>query len=580
MYTLSFKPTTRGFGEHDPSAVIFEEGELVFGVEEERISRNKHAVNEFPVGAIRECLDYCGIGLSDVDKVILPYKPELVSKLLYHNIRSVVTNPSILAGEGAGSEGSNSEGGFRLLAKNVNEYILAKRGKLTEVVKRRLEDEFDVPSPPVRTLEHHLCHAASAYYPSGFDDCLVVTLDGRGEYDSTVVWNAENGELERVKTYPHPNSLGHFYGIVTEYLGYHAFNGEGKVMGLAPYGDENKEIREKLEEIIEVGAEYDMTRLTTGGIESGVGRLESLFGRDRNNDKGVFNEWHEDLAFTVQTMLEETVVELVEKYLDELDKNKVALTGGVALNCKMNKRVMESDAVDDIFIQPIAHDAGLAVGAGMVENKDQSRMDNVYYGPKYTDDEIRKTLKKNKIQYDEPEALERTVAEHIADGELVGWFQGSLEMGPRALGNRSILADPRTEESRDRVNKYVKHREEWRPFAPSMLEEAADDYLVNAGKSPYMIKTFDVKDEAKDEVSAVLHPGDETTRPQTVNEEQNPRYYHLISEFEDITGVPVVLNTSFNDHGEPIVNTPTEAIKDFYGMGLDILVLGDFIIQK
>lgn len=578
-YLLSFKPTTRGFGEHDPSAVLFKDGELVFGIEEERLSRNKHAVNEFPIRAIRECLSFENIALSDVNRILLPYRPELVSKLVYNNVSEVVQNPALLADSEGGSPGSES--GLYLLARNLNTYRLAKRGELSDIVRHRLEREFDDTCPPIETIEHHRCHAASAFHPTDFSEALVLTIDGRGEYDSTVVWRGDETGLERLRTYSHPNSLGHFYGILTEYLGYRAFNGEGKVMGLAPYGEANADIEAKIRDLIDIGVDYDVTALTTGGIEPGVRRLEELFGRPRNDRKGEFDDWQQDLAFTAQNLLEEIVVDIVREY-SSVGSGNVGLSGGVALNCKMNKRVMELEEVDQLFIQPVAHDGGLAVGAGMVGQRptDVAAMSHAYWGSAFETDEIKRILEKNKIDYEEPDELERTVAESIADGELVGWYQGRLEMGPRALGNRSILADPRTEESRDRVNRFVKHREEWRPFAPSMLEEAAEEYLVNAEPSPYMIKTFEVRPEKTDDIEAVLHPGDDTTRPQTVREDQNPRYYRLIEEFERLTDVPVLLNTSFNDHGEPIVRTPTEAIKDFYGMGLDVLVLGDVVVRK
>jgi carbamoyltransferase len=211
---------------------------------------------------------------------------------------------------------------------------------------------------------------------------------------------------------------------------------------------------------------------------------------------------------------------------------------------------------------------------------DVEPMTNVYFGPQYSDDDIEDVLAEIKLDYRKSDDVVAAIAQEIADGSLVGWFQGRLEVGPRALGNRSILADPRSVESRDNVNKYVKHREEWRPFAPSMKEEAVDEYLVDATQSPFMIKTYDVREDKQGVVPALLHAGDGTTRPQTVNAEQNPRYYALLSEFENLTGIPMLLNTSFNDHGEPIVNRPSEAIKDFYGMGLDVLVLGDYVLEK
>lgn len=579
-YVLSFKPTTAGFGTHDPSAVIFKNGVPVYGIEEERLSRQKHAENQFPRRAIRGCLDYCGISLSDVDRIYLPYKPELLSKLITANVRNVVQNPSFFR-RSAGDESSGSFlGNVATVAGTADEYLAARSGNLLDVVERQLEKTFTGPLPPISTLEHHRCHAASAYYPAEFNEGLVLTIDGRGEYDSTVVWRAQNGQLTREQTYEHPNSLGHFFGAVTEFLGYRAFNGEGKIMGLAPYGQRNQQIDRKLRSAVSGGVDYDVTEITTGTIEDGVSQLETLFGRSRKKDSTDFTQWEKDFAFSVQTFVEETVVSIVRAYTDDFNTANVGLAGGVALNCKMNKQVMELDCVDNIFIQPVAHDGGLALGAGLLDSQADIDTPNIYYGPEYSTEEITTVLDKNKLNYEIPDDLERTIAERLADGKLVGWFQGRMEMGPRALGNRSILADPRTAASRDRVNKYVKHREEWRPFAPSMLESAIDDYLLNAEPSPYMIKTFGVKPETRDDIEAVLHPADDTTRPQTVREEQNPRYYRLISEFEDITGVPVVLNTSFNDHGEPIVTTPTEAVKDFYGMGLDILVLGDVVLEK
>jgi carbamoyltransferase len=243
---------------------------------------------------------------------------------------------------------------------------------------------------------------------------------------------------------------------------------------------------------------------------------------------------------------------------------------------------MEMDEVENIYIQPVAHDGGLALGGGMIDQRPSSvdRIDTVYWGDSFENSEIKELLEANKIGYEQPSDLTALVAREIADGALVGWFQGRMELGPRALGNRGILADPRTTESLDRVNEYVKHREKWRPFAPSMQEDTLDTYLVHGEPAPFMIKTFETDEETRSDIEATIHQADSTTRPQTVNPEQNPRYYDLLAEFEAITGVPVLLNTSFNDHGEPIVRTPRQAIQDFYAMGLDVLVLEDFVITK
>ncbi|MBX0325530.1 hypothetical protein EGH21_21120 [Halomicroarcula sp. F13] len=567
-YTLAFKPAIGLYGQHDPSAALFEDGDLVFAVEEERLSREKHAVDTFPERAIRAALDYASIDLPAVDRVVLPYDPSLRSNILSHYVRDAV----------------RVDGPLRKLTaiENVVKTQLESRFAPTRRIESRLAD-IGTPVPPIETRSHHASHAASAFHPSGFDEALVLTVDAKGEYDATVVWHGDEDGLERVRTYEHPNSLGLFFATITEYLGYRMFNGEGKVMGLAPYGEDNPDIEATLRSLVDTGVDYDVTELTRRwGTGYGVRRLEDAFGRDRKDTPEEFTQWERDLAHTAQKLLEETVLDIVERHAEVAGTANLTLAGGVALNCKLNKRLRESPTVDEMFVQPVAHDAGLALGAGLLDQRPSEvpTMETVYHGPSYDADDIRTVLETNKIAYSEPDDVERHVAERLADGALVGWFNGRLELGPRALGNRSILADPRSIDSRDRVNRYVKHREEWRPFAPSMLEGAVEEYLVDGERAPFMISAFDVRPEKRDEIPGALHPADDTTRPQTVNARQNPRYHRLISEFEALTGVPVVLNTSFNDHAEPIVNTPTEALKDFFGMGLDVLVLQDMVVTK
>jgi len=558
MYVLGINPTTEGTGEHDPSAVIFQNGELVFGAEEERFTRNKHARETFPERAIRAGLNSCNLELPDIDIVSIAWKPRAKVK---YDLRHQIRQPNLQ---------SAYQG-----VQNLKNYRVALRK-----IEKKLA-EIETPVPPIKTRIHHRCHAASAFYPSHFEEGIILSVDGRGERDATVVWKGDENGLERLRTYKYPNSLGGFYGTITAFLGYRPNNGEGKVMGLAPYGKYNQEIDTRFHELIDSGLDYDMTPLSFHTGEA-VKKLEELFGRTRRTTRREFTEWEKDLAYVAQKLLEDTVVEIVKTYCQKIDTKKIGLAGGVALNCKMNKRIMELDGVDEIFIQPVAHDAGSALGAGLLETNSPNmcEISTVYWGPDYDPAEIIEVLSRYKIDHRRPNNLEREIAERLAEGELIGWFQGEIEMGPRALGNRSILADPRTVNSRDRVNKFVKHRQEWRPFAPSMLEEAAQDYLINAEPAPYMVKTFDVKNEKLNEIPAVLHPADDTTRPQTIRKDQNPRYYTLIREFEQLTGVPVVLNTSFNDSGEPIVNTPTEAIRDFFSMGLDTLVVENFVLQK
>lgn len=565
-YILSFDPSEGPFGNHDASAAIFRNGSLDFAVEEGRLIREKRA-STFPFESIRACLESCDIELSEVDEIVIPWVPELRLKTVPHLLKRERRTHGTLAGAWGSLETLKDAYTWKYRAISI--------------VEQQLRKEFGEPLPPITTKEHHACHIASAFHPSPFDSALGLTIDGKGEYDSTVVWKCTPNGMERIRTYQFPNSLGRFYGGVTTFLGYHFFNGAGKVMGLAPYGSENESIEGPLREILDIGVDYDVTPLTKDGYGGTAQKLEKLFGRESSTQTETFTQWEKDLAFTTQKLLEEIVVDIIATYTERLNLNDVVLAGGVALNCKMNKQIMELPDVN-LFIQPVAHDAGLAIGGGYVDQSPLAvePMSTVYWGPEYDNEAVKAQLEENKIPYRKPDDLLRVVAEKLADGEIVGWFQGGLEMGPRALGNRSILADPRSEASRDNVNKYVKHREGWRPFAPSMLESATEKYLENPEPSPYMIKTFDTVPEHRDEIEAVLHPGDLTTRPQTVNEEDNPRYHALISEFESITGVPVVLNTSFNDGGEPIVNEPVDALKDFYGMGLDALVIEDFLMEK
>ncbi len=557
---LGINPATDGAGTHDPGAALLSDGEVVFGAEEERYSREKHAENTFPRQAITACLNEAGRSVSDLDKIAVSWKLKQTAKW---DLRYSLQYDSV------------AQIGYNALD------ALMTYGAAERKLKNELE-AVGSPLPAIEFRNHHRCHAASAFHPSGFDSCLVLTIDGRGESESTVVWEASGDGLERIRAYPTPNSWGMFYSTLTEFLGYRSNNGEGKVMGLAAYGSRDEAIESAIRSLIDTGVNYDVTDLFEGGFYKSVDRLEDALGHSRKSDAGEFTDWEKDLAHVGQALLEETVLDIVTRYCRDSGHTNVALAGGVALNCKLNKRIMESDVVDNLFVQPVAHDAGTALGAGYLEFDpgEVADMSHVYWGPQYDTTHIETLLDERKIEYTKPSNLEQYTAEKLVDGQLVGWFQGRTELGPRALGNRSILADSRTVESRDRVNDYVKHREGWRPFAPSMLEKAAEDYLVNAEPAPYMIKTFDVKEHRQEEIPAVLHPGDSTTRPQTVQKSQNPRYYDVIRHYEDLTGVPVVLNTSFNDHGEPIVNTPVEALKDFYGMGLDLLVIDDIVVTK
>ena len=581
-YILSFKtPNTSSFMfMHDPSAVLSKNGKIIAGIEEERLSRIKHASNIFPIKSIEFCLSEAGIDFSDVDTIVIPDNPDLFKKDLRNFGRFkrakykwfLLKKYKELIGP-----------------KNPSFNFMPSSEKCKKIIYRNLINHFgDSNYPPIEFLSHHLCHAASCFYTSSFKDASIVTMDGVGDFDSTVIWSWNGKNLKREIGWKLDNSLGHFYGAFTIFLGYSLCNGESKVMGLAPYGEKNKDIFDVFNEIIKTDEKgYDVTEISIPllfGKAVAVKRIEDLFGIKRRLTNQEFTKEHKDLAFALQYFLEKICKNLVKQSIEITGSRNVCLSGGVALNCKMNKKIMELSELKNLFIQPVAHDAGLALGAVLEQSNRMGhspffKMTHNYFGPSYDDAKIKRVIEERKIKYTKLNDL-RIVAQAIADGKFVGWLQGKMEMGPRALGNRSILMDPRRNELKDNLNEYVKHREKWRPYAPSILEDFAEEYIENYNLAPFMIKTFDINKNIIQNIEAVLHPVDKTTRPHVVYQDTNPRYYNLIKEFYNITGIPVILNTSFNDHGEPIVCSPEDAVKTFYVTGLDILVIEDYMISK
>jgi len=570
-------------GEHDPSACLVTGGEIVAAVEEERFTRNKwgeESSDRIPVNSIRFVLDNSGQKLSEIDILAVgwdpsnffqkgaelrsysPYKPSTIGELkrIDHLARKNINNAR------------------KYIADKTNYRKRQLRNDIRKQIDIHLESNF---RGKIIFVPHHRSHAASAYYCSGFDNQVTITADGGGEHDCTVLWSPE---MERIKEFTRHNSIGHMYSSGAEYLGYTKPSGSrhaGKVMGLAPYGNYREEYNEIFDRLVDVNdGSYD----TSEFVESDVETLESLFG-ERHTFPDEFEQRHKDFAFHLQKKTEEILIELVEHLTDRTGVHNLSVAGGVFMNCKMNKKILECDCVDDLFIQPASHDAGVAIGAALeAYNSETGRtpkteLTDVYLGPRYDAEYITNILDRLKIPSREVKDVPHRTAELLADGKLVGWYQGRMEFGPRALGNRSILASPRTKEALYQVNKNVKYRESWRPFAPSLLYEAREEYLENGVESPFMIMTDSIKEQKHDEVPAIVHV-DGTARPQTVRKEQNPKYYDLLENFGDITGTPVLLNTSFNVSGEPIVKSPKQAIEDFYTTGLDVLVLGDRIITK
>jgi carbamoyltransferase len=427
--------------------------------------------------------------------------------------------------------------------------------------------------PPFEFVEHHLAHAASAYYVSGFPEAAILTLDGRGEKATTLFAVGRGRQIEPLEEVHYPHSLGLLYEHVTDYLGFLRSSDEYKVMALASVGSD--QFVEPFRRLVELG-EGGQYRVTFAD-------LESEFGPRRRKGESL-EQRHFDVAEALQRVLEETVLELARRLRERTGFERLCLAGGVALNCVMNSRLRDASRFRDIFVQPAAGDAGTALGAAYVIEAQHRpevplyRMTHAYLGPGFTDERIRETLVRAKLDFEEPEDISSAAAELLAEDRIIGWFQGRMEFGPRALGARSIVASPRDPAMKDRLNE-IKDREDFRPVAPAVLEERAGEYFSPNTSSPYMLFIHDVKDERKHEIPAVCH-FDGSARIQTVSKSESPIFHRLIEAFGELTGTPVVVNTSFNTLGQPIVCTPEDALECYFTSPLDALAIGSFLLIK
>lgn len=537
---------------HDGAAVLVRDGEVIAAIEEERLNRIKHS-NKFPVSSIRFCLEEAGVRIQDIDSFAFYATEEYCDSLL---ARIFLSRPEMKT---------------QLRAKTVMHHLL--------------QQQFDCQIDPARLtfVRHHIAHAVSAYALSGFDKSLVMAIDGYGDFLSGLVAIGEGDSLREIETFPQSKSLGVLYLDVIQFLGYGSFD-EYKVMGLAPYGDPSV-YRPNLRGLYELFPE--------GGYDLHLDRIQSaLMGKIKIRKKGEpFTQEHKDLAAGLQEALEEIALHVVTHRRHATGQRNLCLAGGVAHNCTMNGKILYSGLFDDVFVQPASHDAGCALGAALSMCQSQGKhaprrqMEHVYWGTDIgAKDEIAAELEKwdSLISFEHSPNVALDAAKLMADGYVLGWVQGKSEFGPRALGNRSILADPRPEENKGRINQMVKKREAYRPFAPSVLEEDAADYFeLPSGNTsyPFMIFVVNVRKEKRELLGAITHV-DGTARIQTVSRSGNPRYWELIRAFKDLTGVPVLLNTSFNNNVEPIVDSVEDSIVSFLTTGLDYLVVGDFIAAK
>jgi carbamoyltransferase len=547
---------------HDSSACIVRDGELLFAVAEERISRLKHDAR-FPSNAIRACLDFTGVRAEQLDEVCFGWPTPGYE--YRHDLKLFATGQRPIT---------------YLDVLNSTRHFLSMWHQ--KVGANPFQQQFGPVRARMRFVQHHVAHALSAYAYSGCEDATVVIMDGHGATEATSIWHGVSGRLNHVLTIQYPDSLGLFYGEFTEFLGFHRNSDEWKVMGLAPYGQSGIDLRPFIEP--EAKPYRIDSRRVIGNGSNPFSGMTPLLGPPRAPESEI-NDRHKNIAFAVQDMCETAMMSVVRMAIEKTGCRNVCLAGGVALNSKANGKILASGLLDKFFVQPAASDDGVALGAALVPYLDNNgkvpikAMRHGYWGPSFDDAAIENTLRTYKIRHirlTDPAAI---AADLLSQGKILGWYQGRMEFGPRALGNRSILADPRDPEMNTKVNNAVKFREWWRPFAPSFKKEAAGDYLESATDSPFMIVTAQVRPEKRSVIPSVTHV-DGSARPQTVEKEVNPLYWRLIDEFGKRTGVPVIMNTSFNLRGEAIVNTPTDAIRTFFSSGMDALVLGSFLVEK
>jgi len=560
------------YGGHDTSATLMIDGKLISACEEERYNKEKHT-RKFPSSAINDCLKKSELEISDIDEISLIYDP-------VYAIRETYLKTAL-----------NDETRIGFLISDID-----KISSLYNIEKTiREQTKF---SGKISFHLHHLCHFASSYYVSGFDEALLASFDGMGEIESTLLGVGKGNEISIVHNgNRYPNSLGLFYSAITHYLGWKHHSDEGIIMGLAPYGNSqntvpnsSKSYKEFFEEIIyETGDfEYviDKSWISYYNVRDKwiSDKFLETFGPKRNSDEPLENR-HKDIAAALQERIEFIIIAQLKRARKKFNLKKLCLAGGVALNCSLNGKIIEENIFDEIFVQPASGDNGAATGACFLSHKQLTnefipeKYHDYYLGSSFSDNYIKSILDEKKLSYSKPDNLFSIVANELANKKIIGWFQDGSEFGPRALGNRSILTSPFPEDMKDYLNKRVKFREEFRPFAPAILSEYTQEYFEIEQESPHMLIAVNVKKDKISKIPAVTHV-DGTARVQTVSKNNNQKFRKLIEEFFKITNVPVLLNTSFNVKGQPIVNDPRDAIDCFLSTNIDVLAIGSFLLSK
>ena len=585
---------------HDSAAALIIDGNIISAAQEERFSRKKHD-SRYPFNAIEFVLKNSKVKLSQVDYIVFFEKPFLKFERLLETYLAFAPK------------------GFKSFCMSMPIWLrekLFQKKFLFEKLKEHDDNFNDINK--IYFSEHHYSHAASAFYPSPFKDAVILTLDGVGEWATTTIAIGKDNDIKMLREIHFPHSIGLLYSAFTYYTGFKVNSGEYKVMGLAPYG-EPKYKNTILKELIDLKDDGSF-RLNmkyfnyATGLTMTNNKFENLFGQKaRNPDKDLLTEFHMDIAASIQAIIEEIVMKLTKSLSKEFQSENLCMAGGVALNCVANGKIIKNNVFKNIWIQPAAGDAGGSLGAALafwykelgnkrnpnLNKKDE--MSGAYLGPSFDNDQIEETLKSLKAKYQKQndESLFNLIANELKNKKTVGWFQGRMEFGPRALGARSIIADPRSDKMQKELNLKVKFRESFRPFAPSVLREDLSDWFELNCDSPYMLLVSDIKKNLqipmnendqklfginklnvkRSSIPAITHV-DYSARVQTVHKETNPRYYNLIKKFKEITNCPVLVNTSFNVRGEPIVCTVEDAFRCFMGTNLDILVCENFILYK
>lgn len=553
---------------HDSSACIVKDGQLIVALEEERFTRTKHTYL-FPHQAIQRCLQQAGLKAEDLDAIAISVKPEIDWGKRARHVATHLPRSLTLA-----------KYEIKLYYDKMTAFS-AWMNALWPAGRKR---------PAVHWVPHHESHAAGTFYVSPYESAAIMSVDGSGEWASSMLGVGKGNKVDFFSTSYFPNSLGSMYEAVTQYCGFQNSYDEGKTMGLAPLGDPSV-FKKVVEKIVEVDGEgrihIDQSYFNFQYWEQRIfsEKFVAAFGAPRQKSDVGFQKHHLDTAAAFQEVLEDKCLEVARVLKRKTGERYLIMAGGVALNSVMNGRLIRESEFDDLYVMPGAGDNGTSIGAAFVvwngiHGKPRTfHHGDPYVGTSYTNEEIAKVIAECKLSAVYHENIEEVTAQFLQEGQIVAWFQGRMEIGPRALGSRSILANPTLPHMKDKINAEVKHREAFRPFAPSAIVDVKEKYFDMTVEDPFMLKVCNVLPEVRATLPAITHV-DGTARLQTVRREMNQRYYDLIAAFGRLSGVPVVLNTSFNIMGEPIVEHPMQAVRCFFSTGLDILVLGNYVIRK